>query len=432
MARGGQITRKTQLARRDSVKRELRKVFTAVAKGYQDQADRSDDNLDFWDAYNCKLTSKQFYNGNAKVYVQLIHNAIEARKTRFLNQIFPQAGRYIEVTTEDGEIPHATMALMELHIKRAELRTKVMPALLVTGDVEGQYTLCVTWGGTKRHVVSRETRPIQIGGIDHPDLGDVDNLKEEVIEDEGPQVDVVADADLLILPVTAETVEAALECGGSVTTLCRWTEARGEALIKSGEIDSELSAELLVEMRRGSEASTPDTAKKLAEAAGIKAGGKYLLVYRSWLRIELNGEQRLVLAYYGGDDEILGCKLCPYWCDKPDIISRPVKKMPGVAKGMSPVKPCMDMQYLANDFVNMGADSGIFTVNPVVLTDPLKNPRVESMVLDSMAIWETSPRDTSTLQFPAVYTHAFSIVQAAERYINATLGVNAAMLPQST
>jgi hypothetical protein len=88
------------------------------------------------------------------------------------------------------------------------------------------------------------------------------------------------------------------------------------------------------------------------------------------------------------------------------------------------------MQYMANDFINMGLDSGLLTINPVIMTDPEKNPRTGSMVLDSMAVWEVDPRSTMPLQMPAVYEHAFNIVQAAERYIAATLGVNAAMMPQ--
>jgi hypothetical protein len=80
----------------------------------------------------------------------------------------------------------------------------------------------------------------------------------------------------------------------------------------------------------------------------------------------------------------------------------------------------------------MGTDTGIFTVNPVILTDPEKNPRVGSMVLDTMAVWETSPRDTAALQFPAVYQHSFSIIEGCERFINQTLSVSPAMMPQST
>ena len=130
MARGSQVTRKTQLAKREAVKKQLSKVFDAVSAGYQAQTGRADDTIDNWDLYNLKRSPKQTFNGSADLYIPLVHNAIEARKTRFLNQIFPVTGRYIEVTTaNDEDNPHAEMALLELYVKRAELRTKVMPAL---------------------------------------------------------------------------------------------------------------------------------------------------------------------------------------------------------------------------------------------------------------------------------------------------------------
>lgn len=435
MAKREKITRQTQLAKREDVAKQLRKVFASISEGFRKQSERSDGSMDYWDIYNCKLTSRQFYNGNSQLYVPLVHNGLEARKTRFLNTLFPQTGRYVEVTSEDGEIPHATMALLEMYVERAELKTKVAPALLLSGDVEGQLTLCATWGTKTRHTVSRETKPIKIAGIEHPDLEPVESLKEEVIEDSGPEADVVADADLLILPATAESVEAALDAGGSVTTICRWTETRVEELVDDGEIDEDLSAELLLEMRQPEGQGMRNTAKHLADAAGIRAGGKFVLVYRTWAKIKIGKERRLVLAYFSGngdEDEILGCKLCPYWCDKADILSVPVRKMPGVAKGQSLVKPCADMQYAANDAVNEGMDSATYAMLPVILTDPVKNPRVDSMVMDLMAVWQTSPNDTRVLEFPQLFQHAFTIVQSAERYIMATLSVNAAMLPQST
>ena len=427
------ITRQTQLAKREGIKKQLRKVFRAVEEGYGKQVDRADDNIACWEAYDEKLGPNQFYDGLTKVCLPLIHNGVEARKTRFLNQLFPQTGRYVEVTTEDGTIPHPVMALMEGYVERAKLKTQVVAPLLVSGDIEGQYTLCVTWGKHARHTVSRETAPLQIGGIDMPpEMSDVSTLKEETVQDAGPHVEVVPDSDVLILPVTCDSVDDALEAGGSVTTICRWTPERVEQLIDDGEIDTDLTAELLAEMKAVSEGATRDIPKKLAEMAGIRPGGKAVHVYRTWTKLEVQGERRLVLSYYGGDGNILGCRLCPYWCDKPDILSIPMRKMPGVVKGASLVKKCTDMLYVANDMLNEGMDSATYGLLPVIMTDPLKNPKVGSMVMDLMAVWETDPNATKPLTFPPLYQHAFQIVQSAERYIMATLSVNAAMLPQST
>lgn len=430
MARG--VDRQTQLARRAKVCEQLEKKFSSVERGFNDQADRSDSNIDYWDMYNCRTNGKQKYKGVfSDLYVPLFHNAVEALKTRFLNQIFPVSGRYIEVTTGDGdEKPYAIMALLEQHIERAKLKSKVIPPLLVAGEVEGQYTLHVAWESRERNITVRQSKPIEpVAGIPMPAMGEIEVLVSEPVNEDRIRVDVVADNDFLILPATAETIDAALDAGGSVTTICRWSKERIEKAIEDGEIDKDLSAELLVEMGTG-RTQVRNEAKHLADSAGIKAGGKFALIYRTWTRIVVGDDERLVLAYYAGDGWILGCRLCPYWCDRPDIFTKPVRPMPGVAKGISPAMPCADMQYMANDYLNMGLDSGILTVNPVVMTDPEKNPRVSSMVLDNMAVWEVSPQNTQVLTFPAVYQHAFNIVQAAERYIEATLGVNAAMLPQ--
>lgn len=430
------LTRSTQLAHREEVREQLLKVFEGIERGYREQVDRSDDVLDYWDIYNCRLTSKQFYAGNSRLFVPLVHNAVEARKTRFMGQLFPQAGRSVDVTTEDGEVPHAEMALLEMYCDKAELRTKLVPAMLVAGDVEGQYTVCVTWSTRKRHVVTRQTSPVKIGGIEHEGLGEIEKLVEETIEDSWPQVDIVPDPDFLVLPATSDTIDEALDAGGSVTALCRWSKARVEQAIADGEIDlgegEKYTAAMLMEQKRGDEGQTRNVPKKLADAAGIKAGGQAALIYRTFTRIEIAGERRLVLAYYGGDDVILGCKLCPYWNDKADYITASVRKTPGVLKGQSQVKPCADMQYFANDVTNEGADSATYGLLPIIMTDPQKNPKYATMVADMMAVWETSPNDTKVLQFPPLYENAFSIVAAAERYINMTLGVNPAMLPQST
>ena len=167
MARS-RITRSTQLASREDVRKQLLKIFDEVQKGFEAQVNRADEICDFWDAYNCRLGGNQFYAGNNQLYVPLLHNAIEARKTRHLNRLFPQAGRNIDVTTEDGTIPHAEMALLEMYVERAALKTKVVPPMLVAGDVEGQITGCVTWSKRTRYTVARETKPLTTGGLEHP------------------------------------------------------------------------------------------------------------------------------------------------------------------------------------------------------------------------------------------------------------------------
>src|ERR1700761_8147923 len=130
----GTEERATDLSKRAGVAKQLEELFAEVEQGFADQSERSDDLVDYWDVYNCKLTGHQFYDGNSKIFVPIVHNAVDARKTRFTNQIFPTNGRNVDVTSSDGEMPYATMSLLEYYVNRAQMRTKIMPALVRNGD----------------------------------------------------------------------------------------------------------------------------------------------------------------------------------------------------------------------------------------------------------------------------------------------------------
>ena len=153
-------SRDEELCNRETVREALLEIYRDIEKGFDKQADRSDDNIDYWEVYNCELGPRQFYSGNSKIFVPIVHSAVDARKTRFVNQMFPQSGRYVEVTTEDGEIPHAETALLEHYIRSAKIRTRIAPALVKNGDIEGHMTIQVTWEETKREVAYRTKKPI--------------------------------------------------------------------------------------------------------------------------------------------------------------------------------------------------------------------------------------------------------------------------------
>jgi len=140
------------ISRTKSIKDKLLDAYKEIAEGYTDQWTRSNDQMDHWDIYHCLLTAKQFYNGNSKIFVPIVKNAINARKTRFTNQIFPVSGRYVDCTSSDGTKPDAITALLEHYVRAAKLRTQVMPALVRAGDVTGQYNIYISWNERKRHV----------------------------------------------------------------------------------------------------------------------------------------------------------------------------------------------------------------------------------------------------------------------------------------
>lgn len=423
--------RKDELLEDSGVEKAALEIYQDIAKGFQDQWERSNSQMDYWDIYNCQLGPNQFYSGNSKIFAPIVHDAINARVTRFTNQIFPQSGRNVEVSASEDK-PEALMALLEFYIRKCRLRTKVIPAMLRNGDVEGQYNLVVGWTRNERHVAMRVHRSPTVDALSLPGDEEFDDIQEETIVHQYPSVDVVADADTLVLPATAASIEEAIEMGGSVTVARRWSKAKIRKLIRDEEIDKKRGQTLLENMASLSRQQYPDKQKAMADAAGIKVdGGKVIaLVYMTYTKIKIDGVRRLVRIYYAGENQILSVRLNPYWCDKVPVLSCAVEKVEGSFKGHSKVKFVDTLQYAANDALNEGMDAAAYALMPIVMTDPQKNPRTGSMVLNVAAIWETSPNDTKFANFPPLWKDAFTIVSQAKDQIFQTLGVNPAMLPQ--
>jgi hypothetical protein len=425
--------RDDELSTRPRIHKKLIELFAEVDKGFTDQRQRADDIMDCWEAYECKLGARQMYNGNSKLFVPIIRNAVKARRTRFNNQIFPRTGRFVEVTSENGDIPHATMALIEHYIAACHLQTQIVPPLLTNGDVEGQYTVYCDWNEIARHVVSRETKPLKIGGLDMPEMGEVEEIVEETINDAKPGVEVIHDADFIVLPATVDSIDQALEGGGSVTIARRWTKGKIRQMIDDGEFEEDAGEMVIAALTKRDSPGNTNVPKKLAEMSGIRSGesGKYCQGYETWTKLKIDGEMRLCRAYYGGDDIVLGCKLNPYWCDLCPAISWPVEKDPGVFKGKSLILPgVLDLQVAANDALNEGMDAAAYALMPIIMTDPEKNPRYASMVLDLAAVWETNPNDTKFAQFPPLWRDAFDIIAASRSAIYEALSVNTAIVLQ--
>jgi len=428
----GTLPRKADISKRPAVKEELLKLYKDVEEGFRDQWTRSNDQLDWWECYNCVLSTKQFYVGNSKIFVPIIHNAINARKTRFTNQIFPQAGRYVEVTSSDGTKPDALMSLAEFYVRKAKLRTKVMPALCKAGDIEGHYHIYVSWCSRKRNVVWRApVVPELAEGVPNPASAPVMDIHVEEVEEGHPEVEVIADSDVLVIPQTSDTLEEALDNGGSVTVLRRWGKAKIKKMMDEGAIRKDMGKALIGEMQKKAPPEDVNQAKKQVDAAGIKGGEKkYALVYETFTMLEVKGKHLLCQAFFGGADRILGCRRNPLWCDRLPLISAPVEKVAGAFKGRSKVADCADMQYAANDAINEAWDSAGYSLMPVVMTDPAKNPRIGSMVLSMAAVWETSPSDTQMLSFPQLWQSGFELVNQCKAEVSQTLSVSPAAITQ--
>lgn len=426
-------TRETELSQRAAIRKKLLSLYAEIEKGFRDQRERADRSLDHWDAFNLKLGDKQFYSGNSKIYLPFMRDAIDARKTRFVNQMFPQSQRFVEVITQDGELPHATMSLLEHYVRWNHLRTRVVRPLMVNGDLEGQYSIYVGWRSVDRYVGSKVQKPVSVDGLSYPELGATADFEEEKISDFGPWAEVISDADLLVLPVVADTLDDALEQGGSVTIMRRWSKTALKKMLEDKDIVRDVGDGLISDMGKidSAGADKPNVSKKVAEAAGIKGSGKFVLGYETWIKLKVDDKLRLCRVYYGGESTILGCKLCPYWCDRVPVISGSVEKVTGVFKGRAPAADVLDMQILANDTINEGADTAHFSAMPIIMTDPEKNPRINNMVLGLAAVWETSPNDTKFAQFPELWRSAFERASELKQQMFQTLGVNPSMIPNS-
>jgi len=425
--------RDADLSGRPQVSKQLVDLFAEVQEGFTDQNERTNTLMDNWDLYDCKLTDKQFYHGQSRIFLPYVRDAVNARKTRFCNQIFPQSGRYVDVITGDEHMPDATISLLESYVRRSRLKTQVLPAVCKNGDVEGQYTVYVSWTTETRRQTRRTTRSnVEIEDVEFPELGTHSEFEEETETLGRPVVEAIHDSDLLVLPTSADSVEEAIDAGGSVTILRRWTKGRIRKAMADGDIDEAQGDTLLKTMTRAQLGRWRSASSRLADAAGIKDDGKFAVIYETWSKVKLDGRWLLCVSYYGGDDLILGCKRCPYWCDLPPVISVPVEKQTGVFKGKPPVDAVRDLQILANDTINEGADTAHFSAMPIVMSDPEKNPKTATMVLGLAALWETSPNDTQILEFPELWQNAMNRALACQGQIFQSLGVNPAMIPQST
>jgi hypothetical protein len=439
------FSRDAELCHKSELQETLRKLYSDVEKAVTGQQERTNNTLDYWDMYNCILSGKQFYNGTSKIFLPLVHNAVNARKTRFANQIFPSSQRNIEVISEDSDIPNSLVSLIEHYIRKAKLRTQCIPALIKNGDVEGQYTIYVDWIENKRDVVYKKFKPLEIelaeGELQEDEDEQVEDIVEEEVTHQYPSVEVISDADFAVFPATSNSIEEALEKGGGAVILRRWSKATINQKIADELIDEDAGKSLLAVMGERQQGGQPrDTAKAMTDAAGIKkdARGTFALVYEVWAKLsyklpgDKKAKKRIYKMFFGGPEIFLSCRRNPWWSDKLPIISTPVEKVVGSFKGKSKISAGVaDLQILANDAVNEGMDSAAYALLPIVMTDPEKNPKIGSMIMSLAAIWETSPNDTQFAQFPALWKESFEIIASAKSEINQTLSISPAALTQA-
>jgi hypothetical protein len=413
------------------VQEQLGELYPMVEKAFADKQEFNSTVDECWDIYHCALNHNQSYYGTSQVYVPIVRDAMTARETRFVNMLFPQAGRYADVIGNNGQIPHDLNAMLDHYVKRAKLRQKVAPAMIRTGDISGNYALYIEWVEKTRYITSKVKRKEIMTELDTEVEGseEFDDMEHEEDTEAHPGVTVLDPRNLVVLPAAGiEDIDDA----DVVAIQLRFTKVKIKKWIKKGIFTKKAGESLIRNMNTPVSRQLPDTAKAAASAAGVKLdskGSKIAVVIQVWSRLKIRGEYRMMVTHFAGPDEILGCKRNPYWCDRVPVILQPVEPNPDSIWGSSQIAPVASLQYQANDVVNEGFDSAQYALLPIVMTDPEKNPRAGSMVLAMASVWLTSPKDTQFVNMPALWKDAFTIVGACKEQIFQSLSVNPAMIP---
>jgi hypothetical protein len=420
--------RKKQWKDDDKVKKQLCDIYATVFAGFDDKEEQTQVIERAYAIYNCELNENQMYDGDSKVFLPIVHDAIEARVTRFSNSMFPQTGRYSEVLSNDGKVPYETMAVLDSYVESCGLRDIVIPSLIRSGDITGQYSLFVGWLKRTRNTIKKVQTP-QMGDEQAavPGAGTIPDIEFEAVDDSRPDVMVLDARDLLMLPASVDDVEDA----DVVAIALRMSKGKIQDLIDSGDIDEAAGEQLLEDMSSAGREKQPNPDKKNLNAAGIKTdskGGKTALVYMVWSKIKIGGKRRRCLSYMAGADQILSCKRNPYWSDRVPVITQASLKVSGAIWGKSRVQVVEKAQYAANDAFNMGQDSIKYSLMPITVVDPEKFMKTSSLVLTMGAIWLGDPNALKVVQFPSQWNEAERVVAECRNQIMQSLGTNPAML----
>ncbi len=412
----------------------LRDVYDRCHEGYQNQQERANDIASYWRMWNCELDDGSVYKGRNRLYAPFAYEAIQARATRFVNQLFPMSDRHIEAASEDGTIPRAQISLCEHYVTETDLREQAY-ALSISGDIEGQYNVYVDWSVGNRRTVSRAEKPVKTPDDNEVPGEKVVDLTEEDKATGGPTLEILSDRDVCILPATAPSVDAALSAGGCVTILRRWGKRQLQQMMKKGTLDKAQTKQVIhdIEYYKDDSNTTKDPAKVNLSAAGIKKDGrgKYALVYEIWTELEVEpDEYRLCQVFMVSNYKVLMARRNPYWSDQCPLLSAPVKRTFGSAKGVSLLKAAAKLQWFANDVLNEMADGANYSLLPITRRDPAY--ATSPLILAPGAVWNVPPAAADFVTFDPTWSQGMEILSSLKTEIFQVLSVNPSMVTQAT
>jgi hypothetical protein len=408
-------------------------LYEKIQKSYDNKQEQVDQIQEYWNIHSAQPDENQQYTGNSQCYIPAVRDAIQARVKRSLAQLFPANHKHVEAVGPTGESPTVVLALMEHYIRKIKLKN-IVRADLIAGDVTGQWCLYVDWKKSYRTITEIVRKPPI---VENPKMGvsmsdatgeDEDSLEEREIITEGPDVVPIACEDLAVYPPTVDSIE---DSQASAVKL-RMSKDKCQQMIDEGVFVGVSASELMDSFAQ------PDgsrdkivPAKKRTSDAGIKTEGtyKYALIYEVATTLKLDGERKEpVLVYYAGKDMVVGIIKSPWWSGRRPVISAPIEEITGSFFGISKIEPVKYLQWNLNDYWNMGMDTAQYSLSPIVMTDPAKNPQYQTLVMGLGAVWLTDPNSTKFQEFPALWKDALGLCQGIKTQIYESMDVNDAMM----
>ena len=417
---------------------EAARLYPLIEAAYQDKDDQRHNIEEFWNIYNAIPDENRQYAGNSQCYVPTVRDCINARAKRTLKQLFPARHRHVEALGANEETPYPQLAMLEHYIRKIGLKD-IVRSMLVAGDVTGQWNLYIDWTRSYRRITEVVRKNPILESVEGEEVGltdpreEVEETQDSDLLEEGPELTDFATEDLAVVPATCNSIEKA----EAVALKLRMSKAKVRELADEGVFElkeGETVDQLWARLEQGPQGESQEPAKARAHAAGVKVDGtlKYLLAFEATAKLPFVEDgvtvERLAYIYYAGTNEILGIVKAPQWGGKRPILSAPVERIAGSFFGNSKIEPIKFLQWNLNDYWNMGQDSAMYSLLPIVMTDPLKNPVYSSMVIGLSAVWLTSPNDTKPLSFPQLYKESMEMCAAIKAQIWESMDVNEMML----
>lgn len=406
------------------IDKELSDLYGRVVQAFEAQDSRMREHAANWAMWNCELGADQNYTGRNQLYAPFVYEAVKARCTRVVNDLFPKSQRRVEVISQDGSLPRAALSVLEHYINIIDLRTIIYSTCL-NGDMEGQYNIYVSWRNTAREVTYKDTKEVLLpSGIAAGEAQDIGKRQEAGGR---PHIEVLADSDVAIWPFTASSLSDALAAGGFAAIKRRWTQRQIDDAVKDGIIDKKDGEQLTSELSAMTASSFLVQKEKL-HMAGVRydTAGRWAMVYEIWKELKIEEKPQLCRIFMAGHNKILSARRNPLWADLCPLISVSAEPVSGQVKGATPVTNVRPLQYYANDVLNEGADSANYSLLPLIFRDPAY--ATSPIVLAPAALIDIPPNSVQLSELPPLWQHTMEILSGIKQEIFQVLSVNPAMI----